>query len=168
MSCDFNLLDDKTGEKPPHWSRKNIQPSNVSPSVTNPHLNPLQNDAPSHLPNNVSLFLSSFFVSRAVRANQDVENAHFFQMSGDFDYEVSSFVVSAAPHTDVLSMALGSWHSGPEWVGTHSLRVFPADWEDVGHDYPCLMSAVVWANKAPVSQTTVEYCTVNYCFVNPW
>ncbi len=49
-----------------------------------------------------------------MRANQDVENANFFQMSGDFDYEVSSFVVSAAPHIDVLSMALGSWHSGPE------------------------------------------------------
>jgi len=48
---------------------------------------------------------------RAVRANQDVENANMFQMSGDFVYEVSSFVVSAAPQIDVLSMTLGSWHS---------------------------------------------------------
>lgn len=44
--------------------------------------------------------------------------------------------------------------------------------EMFGHDYPCLKSAyngaLLFENKAPVSQTTVEYWAVNYCFVNPW
>lgn len=140
-SCDFNLLDDKNESHIEGETTSNQTNRRVSICNKPTTLNSLQNDVPSHLPNNFSLSLL-FLVSRAVWADQDVENANIFQMSGDFVYEVSSFVVSAAPHIDVLSMTLGSWHSGA-WISrdTQPPCVSSLNEKMFGHDYLCLKSA---------------------------
>lgn len=60
-------------------------------------------------------FLYTGNILHALRSNQDVENANIFQMSWDFCFGVSCFVVSAALHIEALSVVFRAWHSGRQF-----------------------------------------------------
>lgn len=57
----------------------------------------------------------------ALRPNQDVENANIFQMSWDFCFGVSSFVVSAVLHIEALSVVFRTWHSDRQFQNAKAL-----------------------------------------------
>lgn len=58
----------------------------------------------------MSFFFYTGNIIHALRSNQDVENANIFQMSWDFCFGVSRFVVSAVLHIEALSVVFRAWH----------------------------------------------------------
>lgn len=57
----------------------------------------------------------------ALRPNQDVENANIFQMSWDFCFGVSNFVVSAVLHIEALSVVFSECHLDRQFQNSEAL-----------------------------------------------
>lgn len=95
-------------------------------------LNSLQNDVPSHLPNNFSLFFSPllFFVSTTARVLCELTKMLKMQIFSKC-LGILSMKYRVLWSQLRCTLMFYQWHwdrgiRGPEWVGTHSLRVFPA------------------------------------------